>query len=258
MEFPTLGKNCEKSDCNKLDFLPIKCNFCKKYFCSEHALPEYHSCTEYTAECRNPSDAAIEKYACSVSGCKKTELAPVVCNYCSVQICLLHRHQADHNCPKLETGVRGMTETKVVVEKILSSQNQNSASEVLKKPRSVKAQKTAAKVQLMKLKMKSSGDKSVPQSERIYFLVTPPKSSGKSASGVWTNRGWVMGKVIDSLASLLSVQNNNNNQTAPKLKLFRSADGVSVSEDTSLLLDKILASEELFNGDGVTLEYIVN
>ena len=56
----------------------------------------------------------------------------------------------------LETGERGMTETKVVVEKILSSQNQNSASEVLKKPRSVKAQKTAAKVQLMKLKMKSS------------------------------------------------------------------------------------------------------
>ena len=168
-----------------------------------------------------------------------------------------------------------MTETKVVVEKILSSQNQNSASEVLKKPRSVKAQKTAAKVQLMKLKMKSSGDKSVPQSERIYFLVivtcnpdcrigismfqvTPPKSSGKSASGVWISRDWVMGKVIDSLASLLSVHNNNNNQTAPKLKLFRSADGVSVSEDTSLLLDKILASDELFNGDGVTLEYIVN
>ena len=30
-----------------------------------------------------------------------------------------------------------------------------------------------------------------------------------------------------------------------------------VSEDTSQLLDKILASEELFNDDGVTLEYFV-
>ena len=64
MEFPTLGRNCEKLDCNKLDFLPIKCNFCKKYFCSEHALPEYHSCTEYTAECRNPSG----KCKCKVEG----------------------------------------------------------------------------------------------------------------------------------------------------------------------------------------------
>lgn len=166
-----------------------------------------------------------------------------------------------------------MTETRALVDNILSSHNQPPASDVPKKPRSVKAQKTAAKVQLMKLKMKSSGDKTLPQAERIYFLVTkhdniqllvlvnfqvtPPKSSGKSVSGAWVSRRWVMGRVIDSLAASLGVQNNNNLQSADKLNLFRSADGESVSEDTSLELEKVLNRELLFNGDAVTLEYVV-
>jgi len=260
MEFPSLGKNCEKSDCNRLDFLPIKCNFCSEYFCSEHSPPDHHSCAHLTAAGHTEkADGAIQiqRYHCSVPGCKKTELAPVLCNYCALQICLGHRHQADHHCEKLEPGVRGMTETRALVDNILSSHNQPPASDVPKKPRSVKAQKTAAKVQLMKLKMKSSGDKTLPQAERIYFLVTPPKSSGKSVSGAWVSRRWVMGRVIDSLAASLGVQNNNNLQSADKLNLFRSADGESVSEDTSLELEKVLNRELLFNGDAVTLEYVV-
>ena len=82
------------------------------------------------------------------------------------------RHQADHHCEKLEPAAREMKSTKALVENILSSADHGEKSAaVVKKPRSVKAQKTAAKVQLMKLKMKSNGDKSLPQTERIYFLV---------------------------------------------------------------------------------------
>ena len=36
-------------------------------------------------------------------------------------------------------------------------------------PKIVKKQKMAAKVQLMKLKMKAQGSKSIPMDERIYF-----------------------------------------------------------------------------------------
>ena len=32
MEFPLLGKNCEKSECKILDFLPFKCDCCHKVF----------------------------------------------------------------------------------------------------------------------------------------------------------------------------------------------------------------------------------
>ena len=61
-----------------------------------------------------------------------------------------------------------MMGTKAVVKEILAK---SSEQKTPKKLRSVKAQKTAAKVQLMKLKMKSLGDKSLPQEERVYFLV---------------------------------------------------------------------------------------
>ena len=62
-----------------------------------------------------------------------------------------------------------MTATKAVVQEILESKKDQSHAP--KKLRSVKAQRTSAKVQLMKLKMKSCGDKSLPQEERAYFLV---------------------------------------------------------------------------------------
>merc|ERR1712098_322834 len=99
-----------------------------------------------------------------------------------------------------------------------------------KKIRSVKAQKTAAKVQLMKLKMKSFGNKTLPQEERIYFMVTPPKVTGKPASAVWVSNKWVLGKVVDAVADLLSVPNFNNVSEKDKLKLFRKVDGHSVCE----------------------------
>ena len=85
-------------------------------------------------------------------------------------IFLFGRHQQDHDCPKLVLPQKSMTATKAVVDEILSSAPAPPKTE--KKVRSVKAQKTAAKVQLMKLKMKSIGDKSLPQEERIYFLVS--------------------------------------------------------------------------------------
>ena len=197
----------------------------------------------------------IETYKCRVAGCNKTELAPVLCNYCGLQICLLHRHQPDHHCEKLEAAARGMTNTRAVVENILSAADHGGKPPAgVKKPRSLKAQKTAAKVQLMKLKMKSNGDKSLPQTERIYFLVTPP--GGRPARGAWVSSRWVMGKVIDSLADTLGVENKNNLQQAAKLKLFRAVDGASISEDPSQVLDMVLTRQELFNGDCVNLLYV--
>jgi predicted nucleic acid binding AN1-type Zn finger protein len=46
MEFPTLGERCSQAGCGQLDFLPLKCNYCKISFCKEHANPpENHQCT---------------------------------------------------------------------------------------------------------------------------------------------------------------------------------------------------------------------
>jgi len=44
MEFPELGTNCSQSDCNQLDFLPVKCDACGNKFCSQHWQYQAHSC----------------------------------------------------------------------------------------------------------------------------------------------------------------------------------------------------------------------
>lgn len=35
---------------------------------------------------------------CSLKGCKKKEVIPVVCNECTLNYCLKHRHPSDHKC----------------------------------------------------------------------------------------------------------------------------------------------------------------
>lgn len=44
MELPHIGENCALTQCNRLDFLPIKCDACSKVFCLEHYRYETHGC----------------------------------------------------------------------------------------------------------------------------------------------------------------------------------------------------------------------
>lgn len=134
MELPNVGKNCSKSECNKLDFLPIKCDACGSLFCDEHYTYTSHSCPNaYTKNnqvpvcplCSKPivvgkgqhpdfvvgihidndcqSDPAksrrkIFTNKCNLKKCKNKEVIPVICNECSLNFCLKHRHPIDHNC----------------------------------------------------------------------------------------------------------------------------------------------------------------
>jgi hypothetical protein len=85
------------------------------------------------------------------------------------------------------------------------------------------AQKTAAKVQLMKLKMKSLGDSGLPETERLYFLVLPPGAAAGGGGGVacFVSSRWSLGKVVDTLAQLTKTPNLNNQTKARKLTIFR-------------------------------------
>ena len=46
MEFPDLGSHCANSACNRLDFLPMRCDACTKLFCSDHLAYDSHECPE--------------------------------------------------------------------------------------------------------------------------------------------------------------------------------------------------------------------
>eukprot|EP01125_Pyxidicula_operculata_P005025 TRINITY_DN184_c0_g1_i1.p1 TRINITY_DN184_c0_g1~~TRINITY_DN184_c0_g1_i1.p1 ORF type:complete len:155 (-),score=13.32 TRINITY_DN184_c0_g1_i1:119-583(-) len=132
MEFPELGAHCNYVDCERLDFLPVKCNCCGLKFCSKHSKEEDHKCTQsekkrdrqsvtcpvcngevvYTigenpdtkvwnhiqAGCEEKLKQRIHSRGCEHKKCKVLEIKPVVCNHCHKQFCLNHRYTSSHNC----------------------------------------------------------------------------------------------------------------------------------------------------------------
>ncbi|XP_053837760.1 AN1-type zinc finger protein 2B isoform X2 [Vidua macroura] len=45
MEFPDLGAHCSWPACQRLDFLPLKCDACEQIFCTDHIAYAQHDCT---------------------------------------------------------------------------------------------------------------------------------------------------------------------------------------------------------------------
>lgn len=43
MEIPSLGVNCSVDGCNRLDFLPLRCE-CGKMFCTDHFMEHTQGC----------------------------------------------------------------------------------------------------------------------------------------------------------------------------------------------------------------------
>jgi len=122
-----------------------------------------------------------------------------------------------------------------------------------KKKMSKAAQKTAAKVQLMKLKQKSVGMAGIPQTERVHFLVESP--SGKSV-GCWVSRTWSMGRVVDSVADSTGTENRNNMAGEKRLKIFRTSDGKGLCGKMEKRLEELVTHEEVFDGDSLLLQYV--
>ena len=130
---------------------------------------------------------------------------------------------------------------------------------------SSKAQKTAAKVQLMKLKQNAVGNKSIPFNGRTHFRVYLPLSKiatmkGKDKTkGVFVNKSWGFGKVLDTISDLCGVVNQNNvgGENAKKLRLFKHSTGELVMpENFNIIIDNLLKSEQVLNGETLILEYL--
>ncbi|XP_017858075.1 PREDICTED: AN1-type zinc finger protein 2A [Drosophila arizonae] len=135
MEFPHLGQHCNEPTCNRLDFLPVKCDSCEKVFCASHYNYERHKCPGAHKKnfqvpicplCGEPVPTApgvepdltvsqhIDKQCksdskkiytnrCHAKGCKRKELIPVQCSQCKLNFCLRHRHTSDHDCKPAST-----------------------------------------------------------------------------------------------------------------------------------------------------------
>ncbi|XP_015724542.1 AN1-type zinc finger protein 2B [Coturnix japonica] len=134
MEFPDLGAHCSWAACQRLDFLPLKCDACERIFCTDHIAYAQHECSSaYKKDvqvpvcplCNTPvpvrrgempdvvvgehidrdcrSDPAqrqrkIYTNKCLKPGCKQKEMMKVICEQCHNNYCLKHRHPLDHDC----------------------------------------------------------------------------------------------------------------------------------------------------------------
>ncbi|XP_041006203.1 zinc finger AN1 domain-containing stress-associated protein 12 isoform X1 [Juglans microcarpa x Juglans regia] len=131
--FPDLGQHCQHPDCHQLDFLPFKCDGCRKVFCLDHRSYKKHECpksdhnSRKVVVCENCSmsiettgqDGEDEKVmlerheksgscdpkkknkpTCPVRRCKEilTFSNTNTCKICQVKVCLKHRFPVDHAC----------------------------------------------------------------------------------------------------------------------------------------------------------------
>eukprot|EP01064_Diplonema_japonicum_P000966 TRINITY_DN1062_c0_g2_i1.p1 TRINITY_DN1062_c0_g2~~TRINITY_DN1062_c0_g2_i1.p1 ORF type:complete len:364 (+),score=60.11 TRINITY_DN1062_c0_g2_i1:54-1094(+) len=122
--------------CRSYDFLPYKCDLCKKVLCQEHKGYESHGCkakkSKVVPECpickqkvllgTLEPDAAVLRHIdkgcpqeaqaapvkerlnfCSFAGCKANEHVLILCSICGNQYCIEHRYEDVHNCKKLKS-----------------------------------------------------------------------------------------------------------------------------------------------------------
>lgn len=138
LEHTNLGLHCNAVDCNQRDFLPFKCDSCRRDFCLLHRTYTAHGCSgadmkDMTsidcpicgkgvkfskAEC--PDEVWTKHYESSCSGtpvgskkiakCFKISCTTILglsnkfnCSKCRQDVCLSHRNPEDHDCK----GIRG-------------------------------------------------------------------------------------------------------------------------------------------------------
>jgi len=254
-----IGQHCSLATCKQLDFLPCECDLCGLVFCRDHAAYDAHSCSEYDSEAahgRKQSEYMSVSYACSVSSCNSSELIEIKCDLCGNCYCLAHRHYNDHKCTGIpDVSRKNFPKTAELVNRMISAKPAASKSPDTAKL-SAKSAAIASKIALIKLKQLATGDKSIPDADRVFFNVILPHGSHKKSIPMYFSHSWYVGKAIDKAALAASVSNKNNIAGAQRLCMFEASSG-HVCPSGHLISSLLDASGgvSLYNGATVILEY---
>lgn len=255
MEFPKTGSRCSLETCQRLDFLPFTCDKCRAIFCKEHFHVSCHRCCKLVDQAPlGKTRNTISAYHCSEDSCRSTSSIEIPCAKCARHFCIAHRY---HGCAETSEAERlGQLKKWQEPQERFSAAKAQVDREVKHGLRKAKNASMANKVQLMKLKGRASGDAALPQEERRYFLVYPPLAVAEKvkAKETFVSVRWSVGKVIDSMATMLSIPNSNNLAIAEKLRLFDRNTGNLISQRMDVPLSQLL-EKELQNGQDVVLEY---
>ena len=96
-----IGTQCENMECKQLDFLPIQCSSCKKFFCKLHSHQTSHRCDNISDNLIIHDSSLLVNHhheSCSFDNCNNDEIVRIACPYCNLKFCLNHRHMEIHNC----------------------------------------------------------------------------------------------------------------------------------------------------------------
>ncbi|KIL63229.1 hypothetical protein M378DRAFT_164746 [Amanita muscaria Koide BX008] len=145
-----VGKQCSHEHCLLVDFLPIKCQHCRKSFCGDHFKVEAHHCQHYDEskynrvapncpmcnvpvaikpgqdpnirmeehldkECAVMTGKAPSKSmpTCGRGNCKKVLYTPIKCDKCRKDFCATHRFPKDHNCSAASVAAKPSTSSRL-------------------------------------------------------------------------------------------------------------------------------------------------
>lgn len=251
-----IGKHCQLTYCNQLDFLPFFCQSCKGTFCLDHRSESSHQCSNPGAwaerrrlanlarhsagENRTMRDLVSQK-PCADPACKTTigtSLVPGVhCQSCNRDYCLKHRLKEDHNCKNLVPVGARVTDGNTTADKAKSafekfrlwgSAKKEQASRALPKPKPSTA--AARIVAVNNLKKTAKGDEKLAPEKRVYLYVEAEAETAKAKfpkGQFFYSKDWVIGRVLDAAAKSLQVQNINNQSTdeRDKLRVFHVEGG---------------------------------
>ena len=255
----SIGQHCSLAACKQLDFLPCECDLCGQVFCKDHATYDAHRCSKYgstVAHNNKQPECTSVSYSCSVIGCSSRELIEIKCDLCSNCYCLAHRHYDDHKCASVpDVPKEKLPKTTALVNRMLDA-NAATSKPLNVAKLSAKSAATASKIALIKLKQQATGDKSIPDVDRVFFNVVLPHGSHRKSMPMYFSQSWYVGKAIDKAAAAASILNKNNVAGARRLRMFEARCGRLCPSGRTLssLLDAS-ADVSLYNGATVILEY---
>jgi len=263
MEFPDLGQQCARKHCAQLDFLPLECAHCHLVFCKEHHPPSDHECPAIKDNVLTQEE--VERlgedhwqHQCSFPECKVKELVPILCLKCQKHFCLNHRHSDQHSCIP-DTKIEEVKHKKSTLDsaKSVQAKVKDEVTSMLNEAKSAGGHKGAManKLALMRLKGRATGDNTVPQSERVFFIVDcPNKGQNPKPLDLFMSKTWTMGKAVDFLARQARIKNRNNQADAPKLHVFKG--DVCISQPFDRTITEIMNSGLLVDGDDISFRYL--
>lgn len=251
MEFPSAGQQCSHTLCKQLDFLPLHCQ-CGKLFCSEHFNLHVLNCQFDRIESEARSIQNL--YHCSFDGCFETFIIPITCERCKQHFCIKHRHM--ERCEEKTTEVLAQERELYAAPKRQFEQAKTKVDEQIERglaqAHATGKHNLANKIQLMKIKGKAKGLKTIPTSDRIYFNV----SYKTQLVPVFVSQVWTLGRAIDAIANECNLRNDNNLSSSKKLRLFKKVTGQAISNDMSSNLADLIMTGIVANGENLIIEYV--